>query len=301
MKPDRPSRTAEVTAAVRAWHNQQHHPPIFPDPFAQRLVSPVWGFVSRSRLASWLVFDQILRGLQPVAAHIIGRARYVEDRLAELRQEGLGQYVLVGAGLDSIGLRNAIEANPLRVFEVDHPATQETKRQRLERANGGLPAGLELVPVDFERECLTEGLRRSSFDPKEPALFAWLGVVQYLSEEAVDQTLAAIRESGPPGSELIFDYIAPRQSTPEADRDLLDGLSRFTARRGEPLKATYDPQSLGARLGPLGFDVRKNLSPEEQGRRYFQGYSDSFRPPGFYHIARLGWGDPPKAGAAQPS
>lgn len=292
MKPDQPSRTAEITAAVRAWHYQQSDPAVFSDSFAHLLASPFWRFVSQSRLASWLVFEGLLQTLQPVAAHILGRARYVEDRLSVLRERGLNQYVLVGAGLDSISLRNPGEATPLRIFEIDHPASQRAKRRRLQQVREPLPEALELIPVDFERESLTDSLRRSSFDPSQPALFAWLGVAQYLSEEAVFETLQAIHEGGAPGSELIFDYIASRDTIPEDSIPLLEALARFTERRGEPLKATFDPEDLPGKLSCLGFEVAEDLSPQEQGDLYFGAYSEGFRPPGFYHLVRVGWAEP---------
>ncbi len=293
MKVGQPSRTAEVTAAVRAWHLRTHHPPVFADPFALRLTSPHWRLICRSRLASRLVFDGALRRLQPVGAHIIGRARYVEDCLTELRQAGVDQYVLVGAGLDSFGLRAAGEPDGLRVLEVDHPASQAAKRRRLGEIAGALPDNLELIPVDFERERLADGLARSGFDPSRPALFAWLGVVQYLSREAAFQTLASMRECAAPGSEVIFDYIAPRERTPADALPLLDALSRFTARRGEPLKAAFDPRELEAEVAPLGFEVAENLPPEAQAARYFDSYPPRFQPAGFYHLGRLRRGPGP--------
>lgn len=130
------------------------------------------------------------------------RSRYAENRLAQGVRRGIGQYVMLGAGLDSFAGRRDLAAQ-LRVFEVDHPATQEYKRRVLPAA-----ANVVYVPVDFGRDSFGEGLRRARFDADAPAFASWLGVAMYLDNDAIDVTLAVIGGFAP-GSEIIIDYMLP--------------------------------------------------------------------------------------------
>ena len=149
--------------------------------------------------------------------HIAMRSRFAEEGLAAAVARGVRQYVLLGAGLDTFAHRNPFAQQGLRVFEVDHPATQGWKRQRLAGAGLAPPASLTFAPVDFERETLAAGLAAAGFDAAAPAFFSWLGVVVYLTRAAVIETLRFIA-SLPAGTEVVFDYGEPVSAYPPAQR-----------------------------------------------------------------------------------
>lgn len=147
---------------------------------------------------------------------IATRARFAEDVIADAVRRGVRQVVVLGAGLDTFAYRHPYEGDGLRVFEVDHPSTQEWKRERLAAAGIPEPASLTFVPVDFESTKLPDGLAAAGFDASSPAAFSWLGVVQYLTDAAVYATLDLIAAL-PAGSDVVFDYSEPpEEMAPEA-------------------------------------------------------------------------------------
>jgi methyltransferase (TIGR00027 family) len=175
--------------------------------------------------------------------------------------------VVLGAGLDTYAYRGALR-DRLRIFEVDHPATQAWKRQRLADAAIALPAWLTFAPIDFERETLTEGLAAAGFDPAQQTFFTWLGVVPYLSEEAVWSTLGFIA-SLPHGAHVVFDYADPPDSLSPQMRASHDRRAARVAELGESLKSSFDPDQLRARLTGLGFSEVEDLGPPQIASRYF--------------------------------
>jgi methyltransferase (TIGR00027 family) len=200
------------------------------------------------------------------------RSRFAEDALALARQRGVRQLVILGAGLDTYAYRTP--PSDLRIFEVDHPATQAWKRERLAQAAIAVPPALSFVPVDFERETLSDGLGGAAFEPLQPTFFTWLGVVPYLSEAAVFATLGFIAGL-PGGAHVVFDYVNPAASmaTPER-RAAHQALAERVAALGESLQCHFDGAALDARLKTIGFHNIEDLGPREIAQRFFPG-----RPP----------------------
>lgn len=287
MKATRHSSTAEATAAVRAWHRLNHSPLIFDDPYAFEFTSKIWRGICRNRLLTWLIFERALRPLQPVAAEIICRARYTEDKLESAIQNGVTQYVLMGAGFDSFALRRPELAEHIRIYEVDHPLSQRVKKERIDRQHGRMPLNVEFVPVDFEKETLPHALKDSGYDNLRPAFFSWLGVVQYLPSQSVFETLESLASLTMPGSELVFDYLLPEDELGRADKKVLERLRSFTKRRDEPLASSFSPSEMEHEVSRRGFEVIENLSPAEQESRYFSGQNNNLRPFGGYYIIHL--------------
>ncbi len=277
MEQHRASRTAEMAAATRAWHDLSGNPRVFADPWAVRFVGPLWRSIVRLAPLRWLVFERDTP-LRPVAGQVVVRSRYCEDALTEAMDAGVRQYVIVGAGFDSFALRRPELADTLRIFELDHPATQRAKRARLSQLIAALPAHLELVPVDFESEGVGEALARTRFDGAQPAFFSWLGTTPYLSNTATLSTLAAIASVAAPSSEIVFDYLVPPEQLRGEDRKLVEDLRRFTAKRGEPLVGEFAPEVLRGSLEQVGLRVLEDLSADAQAARYFAGRDDGLRP-----------------------
>ncbi len=280
MKKGRGSRTAEVAAATRAVHHLYDEPVVFADPYALQFAGPVWRTVVSVGLLRWLILRVLLGAMRPVAGQVAARSRYAEDMLAKAVANGVDQYVIVGAGFDSFALRRADLASRLRVFELDHPDTQRDKRERVNRLGVGVPENLEFVGVDFEKESVADGLRRSGFQSDRPAFFSWLGTTPYLSNAATLNTLASIAGFARPGSQIVFDYLVPDDALSGDDRRVVDKLKRFTARRGEPLIGEFHPTELAQELRAIGFEMIEDATGAQLEERYFANRSDDLRPMG---------------------
>ena len=136
----------------------------------------------------------LLKDFTPIRGQVFERSRYAEDLLEEALYRGINQYVILSAGMDSFGLRSKELANSIQIFEVDHPQTQERKKELFKKAGILIPAHLKLVPVDFERERFSSALEQSGYKNERAAFFSWLGTTPYLSEEAIFSTLQEFSE-----------------------------------------------------------------------------------------------------------
>jgi methyltransferase (TIGR00027 family) len=155
------------------------------------------------------------------------------------------------------------------VFEVDHPATQAWKQQRLSDARILIPESLTFAPINFERQTLADGLAAAGFDRREPAFFSWLGVVPYLTEDAVWSTLAAIA-SLPNGTQVVFDYGNPPELLSPQSRELHDARAERLAELGEPWITFFETDGVRAKLQNVGFSEIEDLGPREISERYFR-------------------------------
>ncbi len=196
-------------------------------------------------------------------------------------EKGVRQLVVLGAGLDTYAYRTGVDR--LRIFEVDHPATQHWKRERLHEAAIPIPASLTFAPVDFERETLADGLAKVGFDPSVRTFFTWLGVVPYLTERAVFSTLGFIAGLKG-GAHVVFDYANPR-GPDEDGGEAHEELAARVASVGEAFKVYFESRDLSAKLIALGFREVEDLGPAQIADRYFPGRSPGPRNRGG-HIVR---------------
>lgn len=272
-------RTAESCAMIRAHHFlHAERPLVFEDSAAIELVGPE----QRERC----LHDTGLSG-SGGAAVVLGRARYAEDMLARALQAGVDQYVLLGAGLDTFAMRHRNLPKSVRVYEMDHPETQAWKRERLTQIGGELPAGLEFVAIDFEREAIAEALRRSSYRSDRRAFFSWLGTLPYLTEQAIFATLASIAGAAAAGSEIVFDYRVAMEFVEPQDVPLVQAGDQGTAQGGEPKRSWLNPNTFPRDVSALGFELIENLSAKQLGERYFAGRSDGLRPRSHHYYAHF--------------
>jgi methyltransferase (TIGR00027 family) len=276
MDQDRMSRTAEIVAAIRAAHFAfDDSPKIFEDPLAGDMItSPVWRLVGSNRMVSWVTRQILFRYARPIMAQVLGRARWAEDKLRKALAAGIGQYVILGAGLDSFAFRLPDWAAGIKVYEVDHPATQTAKRQRLEKLGLASPEHLEYVPIDFERETIADALARSSFSPDQTAFLSWMGTLHYLKPEAVFVTLRSLAAFARPGSEVVLDYSIPKELFAPEDSRVHERGQKDVTVRGEPWISSFDPARFPEEVCGLGFELLENLSPARQEERYFRGRKD---------------------------
>jgi methyltransferase (TIGR00027 family) len=254
-----PSHTARGAAAYRAIHQTLEGGIIFSDPFASRILDDE----TRARLDETAA-DPSLR---PWRLFIAARSRFSEDTLATCVARGVRQIVVLGAGLDTFSLRNPHAGQGVRVFEVDYPATQDWKRERLKQAGLAVPASLTFAPIDFERQSLVDGLMAAGFQIDCPAFFQWLGVVPYLTREAVALTLDFI--ASVPESEVVFDYAEPFENYPADRRANVMAVAARTAALGEPWLSFFDPVELSKKLRHKGFGIVEDLGLAEIADRFY--------------------------------
>ncbi|MEO6924486.1 MAG: class I SAM-dependent methyltransferase, partial [Bryocella sp.] len=205
-------------------------------------------------------------------AFMVTRARLAEDTLAEARTlYGARQYLVLGAGLDTFGYRNPY--SDVRVFEVDHPATQAWKLERLHSAKITIPDDVTHVAVDFERDSLAAKLDAAGFDCRMPTVTAWLGVVPYLTLEAFRGTTELLA-SFAPGSETVFDYSQPAEALSPVEKLMLASLSSRVAQAGEPFRLFFTPHALEQELKLAGMEVAHDYGSRELTQKYLSHRSD---------------------------
>jgi len=291
MEPARPSRTALRVALRRAAHQIHDRPLVFEDPIAVPILGPA--YTEDLRRTPDPAHGQKARPFSiGMRAYLVARSRYAEDSLATAVANGATQYVLLGAGLDTFAHRNPYPR--LRVFELDHPATQAWKRGLLAQSALPHPPQLTYAPVDFEsedsgsrdsgsedseRESLPEGslsarLAASGFDPAQITFFAWLGVVPYLTLEAFRSTIRFIAAQ-PSGSGVVFDYGQPRRVLPLNEQLAHDSLAARVAQAGEPFQLFFTPSEAACELED--FRAIEDLGAYELNLRYFANRTDQLQ------------------------
>jgi methyltransferase (TIGR00027 family) len=279
---DLPSQTALTAAAARAAHLiVDREPVIFADDLAATLLGEqAEEFISYHRLhGTHLV-------LSSARAQVVCRSRFTEDHLAACVGDGVSQYVILGAGLDSFAYRTARTTDgPDRIFEVDHPGTQDWKREHLAAAGIGEPDRVSYVPMDFERDSLAGRLGQAGFDPARPALVSWLGVTMYLTRAAISQTLAGIGGFAP-GTQLITDYMLPPGLRDEAGATYAGLVAPAAAERGEPWLTFLAPGGMTALLEGHGFGAVEHVRQRDSIPAALWDRTDSLRPAALSVLAR---------------
>lgn len=264
-----PSRTALSTAMQRAAHQLIERPLVFVDPAALSILG--------AKRVRWLAME-LDRFRTPAAAalraSLVLRSRYAEDQLTLAWRAGVRQCVVLGAGLDTLALRNPLAG--VRIFEVDHPSTQQWKLG-LMRANGLMTgSNVTYVPVDFETQSLAQRLAQAGLRSDQPVFFTWLGVTMYLSREAVTRTLDFVARGCARGSAIVFDYLLAETLLSVSDRAARARLAQAVAQVGEPWVSAFDPGSLVTELRGLGFTQIEDLDQAGAQQRYFTAHADGF-------------------------
>jgi methyltransferase (TIGR00027 family) len=293
MQSGRASETAMISAVMRAAHRLLDEAPwIFVDDMAMALNGLKNEAELRAKLVS--VEEQVTAfGGSTVAKTFIYasrlglalRARFAEDVLADAMRRGVSQYVLLGAGFDSFAYCRHDPTSGLRVYEVDHPATQREKVARLQQLGVSIPVSTTFVSMDFAHDRLLDALCSHGFQREQPAVFCWLGVTWYLPDEAIDRVLRDVAGAAP-GSELVLDYILPERLLEDEQRQLLKTLERMAVSFGEPAGNSFDPPRMAARLKAHNFSSLMDIGAEEGNARYLGGRSDGLRIPEFLHVLR---------------
>jgi methyltransferase (TIGR00027 family) len=279
LRQGKPSITAQGAAEGRAAHQLLDRPLIFEDRLALRIL----GKEGEAKLRSDLANHQapLMRALR---GQFVGRSRYAEDALAAAVGGGTRQYVVLGAGLDTYAYRHTGSA--VRVFEVDHPATQAWKRERLAEVGIDVPTSLSFAPFDFGVQGLPDGLSKAGFDKREPTFVACLGVSYYLQAEAFHETLRWVASLAG-SSELAFDFMPPQAQLSAQGRAAFEQVAAMVASHGEPVRSSFEPRQLSDRMLRLGFREAEVMTADEVNARSFEPVGSELRMRGYLMHARV--------------
>jgi methyltransferase (TIGR00027 family) len=267
------SRTALATSMMRAAHTRLDPHPLIDDSWGDRLVpESVRGTIA----------DESLRR-SPAYANVITRTRFAEDALQAAVIKGIRQYVLIGAGFDSFSLRLPQFAAGLEIFEIDFPATQALKTERIEACGLTLPESVHFIAADLSRETVAAALSRSAFRPAELTFFSWLGVTMYLTREANLATLRSVASCAPLGSEVVFTYFDERLL--EVQSAAFHEMQRRVATLGEPFLSGFNPETLAHDLEDCGLELIEDLDGSEVAAKYPREGENALKCSRFSHIA----------------
>ena len=296
MQPSTASKTALATSLMRALHTRTDPNRIIDDPWGDRLVPEAARESMRQRATTGAVTDHDKAGdtgtdafvdawLRGNAAYasVITQSRYAEDALHSAVARGCTQYVLVGAGFDSYALRTPPESAHVSIYEVDHPATQFLKCQRILECGLSVRDSVHFLAADLSTESLSSVLERSSFDSTKPAFFSWLGVTTYLTREANLESLRSIASSTTAGSELVFTYVD--QAAFETNEISSTAIGKSVASIGEPFLSGFNPKTLAQDLRDLGFALLEDLHVLQVVERYDPRGLNQLQPAQFSRIA----------------
>lgn len=266
-----PDSTAVRVALWRAMHVQVDPPPhVFEDEVGLKLAAPGDGWRSGPDMSPFT---------RPFRASIVARARFIEDLVAKQAANGVGQYVILGAGLDTFAERRPELASRVVVFEVDRPGPQAWKRQRLVALGFGIPSFLRLVPVDFEAgDAWWAQLAEAGFDANRPAVVASTGVSVYLTQDAIAATLRRVASLAP-GSTFAMSFMLPIDLADPEVRPGIERAAEGARANGTPFISFFTPPEMLALAREAGFRDVQHVSAAALAQRYFSGRTDGLRPP----------------------
>ncbi len=264
------SRTALATALIRALHTRTDPKPLIDDRWGDRLVP--------DSVRATMTDDALLRS--PAFANVILRSRFTEDALQAAVRGGVRQYVLIGAGFDSFSLRRPSFAKDLKIFEIDHPATQQLKLERIAECGLKVPPSVHFIAADLSRQSVAAALSQSAYDPAVLTFFSWLGVTMYLTREANLATFRSVASCSPAGSLLAFTYI--ESSILQSQSAAFQELQARVSSMGEPFLSGFDPALLADDLRGCGLELVEDLTGQaiidkyqRAGTRGFERHSSS--------------------------
>ncbi|EEK78184.1 class I SAM-dependent methyltransferase [Bacillus cereus] len=288
MKQGEASVTSLVSAFSRAYHSQFDNPKIFDDYVAKDFISKKERNEIETNMIQGIHFfnkeiakqfqdnpQEILKWITQVqlAPTPLARAAYCERVLLHEITLGAKQYVILGAGLDTFTFRHRELENKIEIFELDHPSTQQFKKERIKEAELEVPNNLHFVSMDFTKEISYEQLRNEGFEHKK-TFFSLLGVSYYLTKEELASLIECLFEMVPAGSSIVFDYPDENLFTEKGLSNRVENMVKMAAVGGEPMKSCYSYREMEALLEKSGLLIYEHLSPEDINILYFEGRND---------------------------
>ena len=254
MDTEKASRSAGIIAAHRAMESARDPDKrICYDPYARGFLPAGFTVIGKTEIHEETALE-LFKGVVPgFHEFFIARTRYIDEYLQMLINEGLEQLVILGAGYDSRAYRFDGLKDRVKVFEVDHPGTQNVKKNKLKEMFQKLPEHVTYVPIDFQTENLQSGLNGNGYDSRLKTFFIWEGVTMYIDPEAVDDTLSFVADNSGKGSALVFDYTYADVVNGTSDRKEAVEWLRITEKYGEPLRFGVDDEQIEPFLAEKGF------------------------------------------------
>ncbi len=300
MDSGRPSITALVTAFCRAYHYAHDNPKIFEDYLAGQLFTEEeYRFFNQNLAGLLKIVNPNMAATNPSQENALAcvmqtyngpitlsRSRYTEDCLEQAVKRGIHQYIILGAGLDTFAFRRPDLLKQIQVFEVDHPATQEIKHQRLGKLGIKYPEQLHFIPFDFLSKNFNKSLLGPNYDAQKPSFVSWLGVTYYLTRDVVFATLNSIIKIISKGSTVVFDYMDQEAFNPEKASKRIQLMQTIVAQSGEPIQVGFNQIELEEKLRELGYTLVENLNPAEIEKLYFQNRMDAYHAFEHVHFAK---------------
>jgi methyltransferase (TIGR00027 family) len=273
MRDRKASQTADLVTAMRALEETRpEHERVCCDHLAKHFINGAYSFLSRSRVVQKITLRYVERKAPGFQSYIAARTRHIDEWLRACVADGVRQVIILGAGNDSRAYRFD-QLKAIKVFEVDHPASQKAKMKKVKRILGHLPGHVVYVSVDFIRQRLDDRLFESGYDKELKTLFIWEGVTMYIPAQAVDETLAFIAGNSGEGSSVVFDYVV---------KSLLDGTCQledakyydpdYFKRKGEPFIFGLEPTAVEDFLSQRGFSGVNNACDGALKSLYFNGF-----------------------------
>jgi methyltransferase (TIGR00027 family) len=283
LKQGKPSWTAEVSASYRAAESDRpESEQVCYDPISGRflgfpfnIIGMMPPFLRRMLARPALWYAERLTPGNP--GYVVARTRYIDDRLTQSIEDGINQLVILGAGYDTRAYRIDALQGRVKVFEVDHPATQQLKIAKVRRLLGSPPDNVVYVGVDFDKESLGERMFESGYDSSLKTLFIWEGVIPYITAEGVDDTLAFAAKNSGEGSSIIFDYIYSSVVDGDNESEVARKWRGTLQRLGEPFTFGIEEGSCERFLLDRGFGEVTETTVESLKDAYFQGRSRNRR------------------------
>lgn len=279
MVNERESVTAKICAFVRAWHSNRSRSKIYDDYLAYDMLGKeeydsiyelISGGLDGTQSFSREDTEQVI--IEYFAPILLSRIHFNESRLADFAAEnGSIQYVICGAGSDTFAFRN--ENENIEIFEIDHPDTQRYKLEKIRELEWNIRDNVHYVPVDFERERMSDKLLQAGFDPNRKTFFSILGVSYYLTLDVFSETLSQIADLSALGSELVFDFPMKTGDFPRR----VERLEQITEQLGEVMRGGFDYNEVSRALYALGFQIDTYMPPEKVQKEYFDGRQDGLK------------------------
>lgn len=265
MKKNKASFTAKGIAALRAVESMKPEGErLFYDPYAGLFTSPI--LVKMSRY--FIITGYAGKRGPGVPEFIASRVRYIDDYLLSCVKGGISQLVLLGAGYDSRAYRFAEALRNVKIFEVDHPASLQDKKEQLKES--AVDTGSVIyVPVDFNIDSLEDRLKSAGYDIGKKTLFIWEGVTYYLEAAAVDATLKFIAQTSGKGSSVIFDYTFTWVINGDCSRGEIIRMKRYRRFTKEGLTFGIEEGTIKYFLEARGFSDVVNATSEDFKKLYY--------------------------------
>ncbi|MFJ8353370.1 class I SAM-dependent methyltransferase [Bacillus paramycoides] len=288
VKKGEASITSLVSAFGRAYHSEFDTPKIFDDYVAKDFISKKERKDIEMNMVQGIHFfnkdiaerfqgnpKEILKWITQVqlSPTPLARAAYCERVLLHEVTLGAKQYVILGAGLDTFSFRHRELENSIEIFEVDHPSTQEFKKQRVKEAELEVPNNLHFVSMDFTKGCSKQELVNEGFENKK-TFFSLLGVTYYLTKEELSSLIDCLFAMVPAGSSIVFDYPDENLFTEKGLSNRVENMVKMAEVGGEPMKSCFSYGEMEALLEKSGLLIYEHLSPEDINKLYFEGRND---------------------------